>query len=69
MLEITVAFQSLLRHTMRHFLRDFGGRSLVERISLSAFFPAYNDQYTIEGIVRTAAAEMSKYRRFRSLGR
>jgi glycosyltransferase involved in cell wall biosynthesis len=32
----------------------------VERISLSAFFPAYNDQYTIEGIVRTAAEEMRK---------
>jgi glycosyltransferase involved in cell wall biosynthesis len=32
----------------------------VERISLSAFFPAYNDQHTIEGIVRTAAEEMRK---------
>jgi glycosyltransferase involved in cell wall biosynthesis len=32
----------------------------VERISLTAFFPAYNDQHTIEGIVRTAAAEMCK---------
>ena len=32
----------------------------MERISLSAFFPAYNDQYTIEGIVRTAAEEMRK---------
>jgi glycosyltransferase involved in cell wall biosynthesis len=32
----------------------------VEEISLSAFFPAYNDQHSIEGIVRTAAAEMSK---------
>jgi glycosyltransferase involved in cell wall biosynthesis len=32
----------------------------VERISLTAFFPAYNDQHTIEGIVRTAAEEMSK---------
>jgi glycosyltransferase involved in cell wall biosynthesis len=32
----------------------------VERISLTAFFPAYNDQHTIEGIVRTAAAEMRK---------
>ena len=30
----------------------------MERISLTAFFPAYNDQHTIEGIVRTAAAEM-----------
>jgi glycosyltransferase involved in cell wall biosynthesis len=32
----------------------------VERISLTAFFPAYNDQHTIEGIVRTAAGEMRK---------
>ena len=32
----------------------------MERISLSAFFPAYNDQHTIEGIVRTAAEEMRK---------
>jgi glycosyltransferase involved in cell wall biosynthesis len=32
----------------------------VERISLTAFFPAYNDQHTIEGIIRTAAAEMAK---------
>jgi glycosyltransferase involved in cell wall biosynthesis len=32
----------------------------VERISLTAFFPAYNDQHTIEAIVRTAAAEMDK---------
>jgi glycosyltransferase involved in cell wall biosynthesis len=32
----------------------------VDRISLTAFFPAYNDQHTIEGIVRTAAEEMRK---------
>jgi glycosyltransferase involved in cell wall biosynthesis len=32
----------------------------VERMSLTAFFPAYNDQYTIESIVRTAAEEMRK---------
>jgi len=32
----------------------------VERISLTAFFPAYNDQHTIENIVRTSAAEMRK---------
>ena len=32
----------------------------MERISLTAFFPAYNDQHTIEGIVRTAAEEMHK---------
>jgi glycosyltransferase involved in cell wall biosynthesis len=32
----------------------------VERISLTAFFPAYNDQHTIEGIVRTVAEEMRK---------
>ena len=32
----------------------------MERISLSAFFPAYNDQHTIERIVRTAAEEMRK---------
>ena len=32
----------------------------MERISLTAFFPAYNDQNTIEGIIRLAAEEMSK---------
>ena len=32
----------------------------MERISLTAFFPAYNDQHTIEAIVRTAAEEMQK---------
>jgi glycosyltransferase involved in cell wall biosynthesis len=32
----------------------------VERISLTAFFPAYNDQFTIEGIVRTVASEIQK---------
>jgi glycosyltransferase involved in cell wall biosynthesis len=32
----------------------------VQRISLTTFFPAYNDQHTIEGIVRTAAQEMRK---------
>jgi glycosyltransferase involved in cell wall biosynthesis len=32
----------------------------VERISLTAFFPAYNDQHTIEGIVRAVAAEIRK---------
>ena len=30
------------------------------RISLTAFFPAYNDQHTIEPIVRTVADEMRK---------
>jgi len=33
---------------------------VVETISLTAFFPAYNDQHTIEGIVRTVAKEMRK---------
>src|SRR5438093_12356761 len=42
---------------------DFFGWFLVERISLTAFFPAYNDEYTIEGIVRTVAAEMRKVTR------
>ena len=32
----------------------------VEAISLTAFFPAYNDQHTIESIVRTVADEMRK---------
>ena len=32
----------------------------MERISLTAFFPAYNDQHTIEGIVRTVASEIRK---------
>jgi glycosyltransferase involved in cell wall biosynthesis len=36
------------------------GQVQLERISLTAFFPAYNDQHTIEGIVRTAAEEMRK---------
>lgn len=31
-----------------------------EKLSITAFFPAYNDEYTIEGIVRTAAAELLK---------
>src|SRR5438093_4554034 len=39
---------------------DFFGWFLVERISLTAFFPAYNDEHTIEEIVRTVAAEMRK---------
>lgn len=32
----------------------------MERNSITAFFPAYNDQHTIEGIVRTAADELKK---------
>jgi glycosyltransferase involved in cell wall biosynthesis len=32
----------------------------MERISLTAFFPAYNDEHTIEHIVRTAANEIRK---------
>jgi glycosyltransferase involved in cell wall biosynthesis len=32
----------------------------MERISLTAFFPAYNDQHTIGDIVRTAANEIRK---------
>jgi glycosyltransferase involved in cell wall biosynthesis len=32
----------------------------LERISITAFFPAYNDQHSIEGIIRTAAEEMRK---------
>ena len=32
----------------------------MEKLSLTAFFPAYNDQHSIEGIVRTAAQEMGK---------
>jgi glycosyltransferase involved in cell wall biosynthesis len=32
----------------------------LQRISITAFFPAYNDAHTIEGIIRTAAAEMGK---------
>jgi glycosyltransferase involved in cell wall biosynthesis len=42
------------------FLRYFRGTGLEERSSLTAFFPAYNDQHTIEGIVRTVAQEMRK---------
>jgi len=32
----------------------------MQRFSLTAFFPAYNDGHTIENIVRTAAEEMRK---------
>ena len=32
----------------------------MEHISLTAFFPAYNDQHTIEGIIRTVAEEIRK---------
>ena len=32
----------------------------MERISLTAFFPAYNDEHTIEQIVRAAAGEIQK---------
>ena len=32
----------------------------MNSISLTAFFPAYNDQHTIEGIVRLVASEMKK---------
>src|SRR5678815_3623861 len=32
----------------------------MERISLTAFFPAYNDEHTIEHIVRTAAEEIKR---------
>ena len=44
-------------------LEDTGrtpARNRMERISLTAFFPAYNDQHTIESIVRTAAREIQK---------
>jgi glycosyltransferase involved in cell wall biosynthesis len=34
--------------------------SKLGRISITAFFPAYNDQYSIEGIIRTSADEMRK---------
>lgn len=32
----------------------------MERVSITAFFPAYNDQHTIERMVRTAAEEIAK---------
>jgi glycosyltransferase involved in cell wall biosynthesis len=32
----------------------------MEELSITSFFPAYNDQHTIERIVRTAAAEIGK---------
>jgi glycosyltransferase involved in cell wall biosynthesis len=31
------------------------------KISVSAFFPAYNDQHTIESLVRTVASELRKH--------
>jgi glycosyltransferase involved in cell wall biosynthesis len=34
--------------------------SRMERISVTAFFPAYNDEHTIEQIVRTTAEELSR---------
>ena len=37
-----------------------GGRLGMESVSITGFFPAYNDQHTIEGIVRTAAEEIQK---------
>jgi len=50
-----------MRLTFRGLENTIGQRErLVERISLTAFFPAYNDQHTIGEIVRTAAAEMRK---------
>ena len=39
---------------------NWGTLNVVDKISLTAFFPAYNDQHTIEGIVRTVAEEMRK---------
>jgi glycosyltransferase involved in cell wall biosynthesis len=36
------------------------GLGKLEKISLTAFFPAYNDEHTIEDIVRTVAVEMRK---------
>jgi glycosyltransferase involved in cell wall biosynthesis len=32
----------------------------LHKISITAFFPAYNDEHTIEGIVRSAAEELNK---------
>jgi len=32
----------------------------MEKLSLTAFFPAYNDEHTIENIVRTAGVEIAK---------
>jgi glycosyltransferase involved in cell wall biosynthesis len=43
-----------------HFLES-GNASLTRaRISITAFFPAYNDEHTIAGMVRTVAAEIQK---------
>ena len=56
-LHIAFAFQSK-SGKMRPLFWD--GEGTVGRISLTAFFPAYNDQHTIERIVRTAAEEMRK---------
>jgi glycosyltransferase involved in cell wall biosynthesis len=36
------------------------GCSKMRDVSISGFFPAFNDQHTIEGIVRTAAEEIGK---------
>lgn len=41
--------------------RDFSeGTVIVERTSLTAFFPAYNDQHTIGAMVCTVAEEIAK---------
>ena len=37
-----------------------GWGKVMGRTSLSAVFPAYNDQHTIGGMVRTVAAELKK---------
>src|SRR5437899_3497402 len=36
------------------------GGAVLERTSITAFFPAYNDQHTIEVMVRTVVEEMRK---------
>jgi glycosyltransferase involved in cell wall biosynthesis len=40
---------------------DNSSEGSVVNLSISAFFPAYNDQHTIEALVRTAAAELRKH--------
>ncbi len=41
-------------------IAPLNGSGTVDKLSLTAFFPAYNDQNTIEGIVRLSAEEMRK---------
>jgi glycosyltransferase involved in cell wall biosynthesis len=48
------------RNSWQAALNFKGSRCGMSGLSITGFFPAYNDQNTIEGIVRTAAEEIGK---------